>query len=193
MFNKNYLIGLFFVFSVSSIFGEVTVFHKPLHGSPWLSDSLFVGAEIIVKDSTIPVTVSWSNSQYTKLVGKLFWLKKVNPDSAVFLFHNVKGSFQSESTPITIGKFPVGTKLYFCYIVTDSSASKQYYLKKIYSGQNRSGIDTLLSERTGKFGLRHSLVGKINDNTIELSFDDQGDFLFSAIIIKIVGVVLGKD
>ena len=163
---------------VNIINAEITFF--PLADIPnsiWDSDSLFLGAEIAVIDSTKPVVITWKPNSGNAL-GELFFVPNKG-DTSIFLFHNKINEFKNEKPNVEIGTFPKGTKLYFMYIVTDTSNRyKGKENKKLYSGQNRPGKDIFISERMGIRDFRWALAGAVDTTNCELSFASiiKGDF-----------------
>jgi hypothetical protein len=154
-------------------FAKAEITYVPLKKTPhsiWNSDSLFLGAEVAVNDSTKPVVATWKTNR-GDATGKLYFMVPGAGDSAKFLFHNHIAKFAGESLAVNLGYFPRGTKLYFMYIVTDTSqkfgAAKD---KKLFSGQNRSGTDQFISERKGLVDFRWALAGKVTADTCETSF-----------------------
>ncbi|NLD48855.1 MAG: hypothetical protein GX660_16960 [Clostridiaceae bacterium] len=157
------------------ILGILQVVHAELTYLPitgnstgiWDSDSLFLGGEIAVKDSTKEVVVTWKLNKGDAL-GMLYFVK--NKDSSIFLFHNKIEDFHEEKKEVRIGKFPKGTKLYFMYMVTDTSSFyKDKVKKRLYSGQNRIQ-DLYISDRKGLKDFRWAVAGTVDTNTCEISF-----------------------
>ena len=159
--------------------GEIS--YIPLAQNPhgiWNSDSLFLGGEIAVVDSSKPIIVTWKTNQGDAL-GELFFMVPNAGDSTISLFHNQSEAFPEESTAVNLGHYPAETKLFFMYMVTDTSEVFQSIIsKKLYSGQNRSGTDPFVSERQGLVDFRWAVAGNVGDDTCEISFASvsKGDF-----------------
>lgn len=164
----------------------------PIIQNPWSSDSLFIGAGILSKDPTEPVVVTFKNAIGNACLGELYFLIP-SSDSARFLFHNYPNRY-SEETEISIGKFPKGTLLTFMFIVTDTFAicSRTKNLK-LYSGQNRLGLDKYISELIvpERYYARWSGAGKIvNEAIVELGFGDKDPSICRAIIVTVTNAYL---
>lgn len=158
----------------------------------WDADSLFLGAEVAVKDSTKPVIATWKPNQGDAL-GAIYFMVQNGSDSAFLLFHNHITEFSKESLDVNLGRFPRGTKLYFMYTVTDTS--KLYNSirnKKLFSGQNRNGIDPFISEKKGLIDFRWAIAGKIDEDYCEISFASTIHGSYRQMLIKLSNTYLVK-
>ena len=150
----------------------------PFSSSFWEADSLFLGLGLVVNSATDPVAVTWKDNQSDAL-GELSVVVPGHDDSVRFLFHNMIDSFPSEAGAISLGLLPVGTKLVFQFVVTDTNRIFEPIRNyRLYSGQNRIGIDQFISEREGLADYRWAVAGRVNDSTCEMSFAgvSKGDF-----------------
>lgn len=182
-----------YLLPIQTVFGQVTYKPKPLSGKPWRSDSLFVGAGCLVKDSSAPVRVTWRFSSPSTCKGKLCFMVPGIKDSAVFIFHNNPGNYSGEDSSSVIGKYSAGTEIFFRYEVDDTfSLCSSFNKKKIYSGQNRVGIDPYVSERDYplRYGKRWVMGGRVDSSNIEIGFEDQQNFAFQGIIFNVENVCL---
>lgn len=164
----------------------------------WEEDSVYDGAGILVsKDG--PITVKWKKIHLTELVGELWFV--VNQDSSVYLFHNYKKENDPDS--VLIGNFKRGQELTFMYVVRDSmnesivgdSIFSSIKDKKLYTGQNRIGIDRYISERsTYNFGYKWAASGRVDENRVEVGFTDGIDPGFNNFIFELNNVCIeGKE
>jgi hypothetical protein len=176
---------------ISFSMADVSYKPVPIIANPWAAESLFVGADIIVVDSTKEVAVTWKFSKINSCKAELYFMVPNIPDSARFLFYNST----MDSSKILLGKYALGTKLYFKYIVKDTAFFCACCKNKtLFSGQNRRGEDRYISERDEprRYGARWMAVGKVNDSIVECGFDDRDCFAFQALIFKVENVHLQK-
>ena len=196
--NKSYfvkVIVLIIVLSLSSVFADVSYKPKPLFNSPWQADSVYVGIDIAVKDSVNDVIVIRKSSPYFYGIGALHFVVPFHSDSTKFLFHNSKLVYPLETDTVNLGKYPSGTPLIFMYMVIDSNPRMQlYYGKKLFSGQNRNGIDTYISQRySNRYGHRFAIAGKVDSTKVEVGFEDAGVLLFEGIIFEVKNASLKRN
>jgi hypothetical protein len=100
--------------------------------------------------------------------------------------------FTGEKKIINLGRFEKGTGLYFMYQILDTSGFPNFqYLYKLYSDQNRPGIDEYIGDCfETRYGYRWSMAGRINPDTVIFGFDDNLNLSFAGIIVKLTGVYL---
>lgn len=161
----------FLVLVAVSVYSEVTF--VPLHkvrNTIWEADSLFLGASMIVVDSTKTVTVILKENK-PKALGALYFMVPGVNDSAKFIFHNMHENFPEEADTVVLGRYPKNTQIYFMYTLTDTSTFlNDVRNKKLFSGQNRQGIDQFTSEISGPFGKRWAIVGDLGSSKCEVGF-----------------------
>lgn len=156
----------------------------------WNSDTVFIGVETVVKDSTKDVVVTW-NKSITRYNGILYFMNPVHPDSIQFLFHNIPSKYDNEPTAVNLGKYPKGTSLVFMYTVIDTLVPKQLQNKKLFSGQNRESIDPFVSElRTNQFGYRWAAASQTENDIVTMGFNDTEPFGFISLLFTIKGAEL---
>jgi hypothetical protein len=163
---------------------------KPLIKDPWVSDSLFVGAEIAVIDSAKPVMIKVKASYISSAAGSLYYINSTN-DSVIFLSTNKN----FDSVQVNIGSFPNNTILPFMFIVTDTSSRfAEFRNLKIYTGQNRKGVDSYISQRemppqrVSGYGARWSLAGNVGSDKVEVGFEERGEYVFRGIVFEVSNV-----
>jgi hypothetical protein len=175
MINKGVICGIYLlVFMVVSAYPEVT--YLPLNKARytiWESDSLFLGASMQVVDSTAEVVVVLKRN-YPNALGVLYFMVPGASDSARFIFHNMHGmhgKYPEERDTVVLGKYPKNTKIAFRYVIIDTSAIfSDVRNKKLYTGQNREGVDSYISERSGPSGKRWAIVGSLGAGKCEVGF-----------------------
>lgn len=158
--------------------------HVPLPKvlNPFETDSLFLGASVVVRGSERPVTVTWRGRAGNPGVGELCFMYPGRHDSALFLFHNRISDFPDETTTVSLGTFPAGTELVFRYTSVDTTGENNQMLGvHLYSGQCRDGVDDYVSEAIGLVtgGHRRCVFGEIDDSTCEGGFaagNDPGEW-----------------
>jgi len=177
---------------------EVTYRGQPIFNNPWEADSLFVGAGFIVKDSEENIKVIWKVTDTYRL-GELHFMVPGFPDSSIFLFHNIRDSFPEEPDTVNLGKFPTGTQLVFMYKVVDAAGKwPEFENKRLFSGQNREGVDDYISELsmgtrgTLGYGLRWMAAGKIDDSRAEGGFEDGFNYSFRSLIFEVTNADIIK-
>jgi hypothetical protein len=145
------------------------------------TESLFIGAGVISNGNEIRVSFDTS---VVKATGNLYFI--LPNDSCVYLFNNR----QTSDTVISLGKYKEGTQLTFLYQVIDSvKYLEPLYMKKLYSGQNRKGIEPYVSEPVNNvYGRICSVAGRINDSTVQMGFDADATIMFRSIIVSIQNV-----
>lgn len=173
---------------------ETDYLPKPLKKDPWVADSLFVGADIIVADSNARVKITIPGDRNWALKGELFFMDP-NADTSIFLTDNKI----TDTITIELGKYATSTPLVFKFVVTDTSESgARYRGKKLFTGQNREGIDKYVSERSLEhdsyetYGARWAAVGAIDSNTVEVGFEDRVGYSFRAIVFQVSNARIKK-
>ena len=175
---------------------ELVHINKPLFDNPWEAESLFVGAGLVAVDSSTPITVTLMGSRGTDGIGRAYFMVPGYSDSAVFLFHNLHDRFPEESTTVSIGKYRAGTQIVLMYQVVDTNTRwDRYRGEKLYTGQNREGIDAYISERAPvrTFARCFAMAGKCADGTVEVGFSDGPSLAFWNIMLRIEGVNLDSQ
>jgi hypothetical protein len=175
-------------------FAEVNFKQKPLIKDPWVAESLFVGAEIAVIDSTKPVMVKVKASYISSAAGSLYYINSIN-DSTIFL----SGNKNFDTSQVNIGRFANNTILPFMFIVTDtSSLFAEFKNLKIYTGQNRKGVDRYISQRemppqrVSGYGARWSLAGHVGADKVEVGFEERGEYVFRGIVFEVSNARIKK-
>lgn len=151
------------------------------------ADSMFVGADLVVPDSTREVTVRWLAS-CTGVEGTLALVDTSQPD----LIRRIPTG-PLDSSAVAIGHFPAGTRLVFRYNVSDTSQLAQPYSgTSAYSGPNRRVIDEpFVSEGPPtRYGQRRCVVGSLDSATAIIGFDDIGSGAYCGAIFVVTGVHL---
>jgi hypothetical protein len=165
---------------------QITLMHRPIMNDYWLSDSLFIGADIMAKDSNKNIIIRWTGIQWPAAIGELAVMLPGCANSSMFLFHNRQDLFPNEPREINLGSFPVGTSLFFQYTIIDSdSLWKSYQGKRFYSGQNRAQIDPYKSDINGRW----CAAGQKDSSTVEAGFDFTGDMIFRSIVFEISNAI----
>ena len=174
-------------------FSEVTVKPESHYANQWETDSVFIGADIIVKDSGRDVIVKYKKAVGYEAVGELHFMKPGN-DSSRFLFHNYIKMFPNEDSVINIGKFAAGTKLYFMYMLTDTASRwSDLKYKRLYSGQNRVGIDSYVTDRENRsYGRRWVAAAQYDSDNVKVGFSDYYSLCFSNLLFLVSNTVIGK-
>ena len=93
--------------------GEVTYVGRP--GSPWLTDSLFLGAGLVAIDPNTEVTVHLAPATRGQYRGELCFVQPGKADSPVLLFDNTAADRGTGAAGVRLGRFPAGTRLVFQY------------------------------------------------------------------------------
>jgi hypothetical protein len=108
-------------------------------------------------------------------------------DSAIFLFHNFISRFPEESTSVNIGKFSTGTPIVLQYVVVDTAEKWSVRRgKKLYTGQNRVGIDEYVSDKKAtNYGYRWAAVGRADLSRVQVGFSDGHSMGFENLLIEI--------
>ncbi|NLD48856.1 MAG: hypothetical protein GX660_16965 [Clostridiaceae bacterium] len=159
------------IVSVTIIQAELTYFPISGDNSFWCADSYYYGLGLVAKNPSKPVTVIKTRYAEAMATGQLYFMVPVKKDSALYLFDNVIDSTLQEQDTVNLGKFPVGTKIIFMYMITDTSnLFNDMKNIKLYSGQNRTGFDQYISERKGLVDFRWAITGIANDSTCEMDF-----------------------
>lgn len=138
--------------------------------SIWDTDSLYLGLGFRASKYE-EISVTWKSNQ-AQALGELYFMVPGEQDSALFLFSNETPCSPSSSCSRNVGRHLVGTPLIFMYMVTDTSQDYASVANlKLYSGQNRHGIDPYFSELE-KPGLQHrwACAGRVDSSTCEMSF-----------------------
>jgi hypothetical protein len=188
------IIFVFFVFNCLTAHAEI-IYSSGLNISVFKEtfkvDTIYIGAELIVSDSTEDVVVKWKYSEGDSM--KIYFVSSINNYSEQFLFHNHINDFPDEKKEHNLGKFPEGTQIHFyCVIVDSSSPNLTYLWKKTYTGQNREGVDALVSERSVRpYDRRFAAVGRVNENTLAVGFAGWIAVGFMNGIFDITNVFLG--
>ena len=112
-------------------------------------------------------------------------------DSSVFLFHNNKYSFPTESRTVNIGKFQSGKPIVLMFKFCDTIILKPFLGKRLYTGQNRDSIDDYISDLTSIYSDRQlAIAGRIDSNTVEVGFDDAMNATYANAILYVKNVYL---
>lgn len=174
--------------------GEVTYVPKPAVNDPFASDSLFVGASVVVLEPAVPVVVEREGSIGTDGVGQLYVVLPEDTDSLRPLFHNLAERFPEEPSQVNLGPYPAGTELVFCYVVVDAAPEWASYTgKRLFTGQNRDSLDAFVSEREWHyFGRRFAAVGRIDSLSVEVGFTDRLSTCFWSMYFTVENVKLTK-
>jgi hypothetical protein len=194
MFFRVILIKISIALMVLNTFSEITCIPAgKAKNAIWEADTLLLGATMKVIDSTKNVIVIRKRS-FPEALGMLYFIKPDNHvDSIVPVFHNIKEQFLTEHDTIIIGKFPKDTKINFLYTVSDTSEKfSSIRNKKFYTGQNRPGVDTLVSDIDGPFGRRWVIIGNLNNQSCEAGFSAAIPGSFQEIRIHVVNVTIAE-
>ena len=176
-------------FSISS---ELKNLPKNLIGDIWNTDSVFIGADVEVLDSTKDVIVTLISQKGINTTGDLYFVKN-DPMISVKLHQIERNASTNNSTQINIGRFPKDSKLYFMYICNDTSMLfSKFCNKKIYTGQNRDNIDPFVSNSTNGYGNKWAAVGNISMDTVLVGFSDLYLPLFSNLLFKVSNAKVTK-
>ena len=189
-YGKPYLLALLII---STAGGRVVHMNHPLYNDPWNAESLFVGAGLIAVDSAMDITVTLDGSKGTDGIGRAYFMVPGYPDSAVFLFHNLHDRFPEESTTVSIGKYRAGTQIVLMYQVVDTNTRWDTFRgERLYTGQNREGIDAYISERAPvrTFARCFAMAAKCADGTVEVGFSDGPSLAFWNIMLTITNAYL---
>lgn len=185
---------LCFLFVINSFaYSEVTLKTKSYYKNQWETDSVFIGSDIIVKDSNKEVIVKYWKINGFNAIGELHFMIP-EKDSSKFLFHNLREKFPNEDTIINLGKFPEGTKLYFMYMNTDTAARwEKCKFKKTYTGQNIINSDKYISEiESPNYGKRWAAVEQIDESLVNVGFSDCANSEFDKLFFKVFNAVLKR-
>jgi hypothetical protein len=161
-----------FIFSLAVIFssGNAEIDYIDVPQTYWEADSIFLGLGFVVKNPKDSVVITWKKNMGS-VPGELFFMVPGYTDSTKFLFHNFIDSFPNEKAIINLGCYPAGSNVVFMYVVTDSIyLIAPYFNKRLYSGQNRVGIDQYISERIGLVDYRWAVAGRVNERMCEVGF-----------------------
>ena len=181
------------LYSMQAAFAQVTPrYNLPAVPNHWECDTVFVGADVVVADSNSDVQVIWKKA-ISGTIGELRVMDPLHQDSALFLFHNLVARFSGEPSTRNLGKFPIGTKLFFRYTVTDTNSSRAFIGKKLYSGRNMDSVGNYISERhTSAYGRRWAAVRKIDETRVWVGFNESYPTSFDNIIVEVQGVRMVK-
>lgn len=159
---------------------------KPAINDPWLADSLFVGAGLLARSDECDVVVSLKGKVGGCAVGEFFFACPRKTDSTHFLFTN----HDTVGASLNLGRFRAGTQLFLGYVVVDTNEYYEPYRgARLYSGQNRPGVDAFVSERsTHYFGHRLFLAGRADSAVVEGGFEDGISTLFWHAMVKVSNV-----
>lgn len=177
---------VFLCLLMQNSFSEITF--RLVHPSVVDFDSGFIGAGVFARDSSQEINVRLVSGNRNRN-GALYFLSPDKNDSADFLFHNYHQRFTEEDTIKYLGNFKQGTDIRFMYIPGDTTVSP-FKNKKLYTGQNRVGLDKYISEASHvNYGNRMSIAGKVNDSTIQIGFE-AGDGTYTEIIFEVTNCFL---
>lgn len=188
-----YAIVAIVAFFKTASFSEVTYIPlKKMRNSIWEADSSFLGASLKVKDSTKNVIAIFKDNK-PEASGCLYFMVPGHQDSARVVFHNKKVSYPGEPDTVILGKFAINTPIVFMYKITDTS---NVYVnvknKRLYTGQNREGVDTYLSEISGPFGKRCAVAGYVSTGKCEIGFAAEMPGCYRDIRFIVDNVILEK-
>jgi len=159
----------------------------------WVAESLFVGARILVADSSVDVVVV-RRPRRAAAKGRCYFVPQGRPDSLVFLFGNCSGSETPTADTVVLGHFPAGSEMVFAYEAIDTAPRfSEVRGKKIYSGLNREGTDANVAERTGLFGRRWVAVGQVSASRCEAGFEAAGSYGFRDLVLEVYNVTMAKQ
>jgi Chitobiase/beta-hexosaminidase C-terminal domain len=188
------ILKLLFIFGMFNLSGQAQITNtiKPHINSPWHADSIFIGSGFIAKDSTKDLIVSWKGYFGTNAIGEFYFMVPNHKDSSIFLFHNVIDSFPTDPLSVNLGKFPKGTPLTFMYKVTngDIRYTPCCINEKLYSGQDREGIDYYVSERSDGLNRRFFASGRVDSNIVEGGVEDYYNSLYLSLFFQVSDVYL---
>jgi len=134
----------------------------------WGTDSVFRGAGLVATSTDTVRVIRKSGSN--EFLGALYFMQPGQISSERFIFHNFNDSFPNEPDTVVLGAFQIGAPITFMYKVLDQT-STGYKDKRLYTGQNRPGIDTYISEVSGSNGLQHAVIGRIDSAKHVVGFD----------------------
>lgn len=154
----------------------------------WAPESLFVGADLVSNGNNIEVSLI--STLPVSPLGALYVIIPAKSDSSIYLFNNK----DSHATVANLGPIDAGNMLIFKYKIIDSAECFSPIKGNIYySGQNRKGIDTFISDNVnGMFNYRWSIAGQVDSNTVEMGFEIVPTHVFSDIVVTIKGVKLKR-
>lgn len=156
----------------------------------WESDIRYIGAELMVRDSTKDVIV-----KYVDAIGTGCELSFMHPaivDSSLLIFKYSLSGNEDEITDFNLGKFPEGTPLVFQNTAIDSSFYGIEMGENSYTGQNRPGLDYYTNKTsTGHFRGCRSAAVRIDSARIRVGFTDGFDYLFTNILFDVFNATLG--
>jgi hypothetical protein len=178
------IVGTVFLLSIT-VHSEVSYQPAPKgNGSPWATDSLWVGADIVTAEACTVKVVR--KGGFSMARGALYFVWPDVADSTRFLFHNRLDLYPDESSEVVLGVFKPGTRLVFMYMVTDSVGRfAQFARKRLYSGQCRKGTDVYVSQVTsGGYGYRHAAAGSSANSTVIVGFNDGISGGFNATVFR---------
>jgi hypothetical protein len=152
-----------------AVYGQ-TEYCCPGTSSAWRVDSLYLGLGFVARSADDSVYVIWKPGDPYAL-GVLSMMVPGRHDSAMHIFHNMIGDYPGEDTSVSLGTFPVGTPLVFRYVQLEPVLDiMQPVGKRLYTGQNRPGIDEYVCEMESPLGPRWSLGGRVHADTCEAAF-----------------------
>lgn len=194
-FKCSILLSISVLLTSGSLSAQVVYQPQSNTNKVWNAESLFIGVAIIAKDTNVPIVITLLNANPNTYSGKLFYMLPGSIDSAVFLFHNLHNKYPLEPTRIDIGRFDNGTPIVFCYVVDDTASRIAAYRgKKLFTGQNRVGVDPYVSEKgTNIYGRKWAVAGKIDSATVEVGFSGGQGFSCRDIVFRIDGVSISKN
>lgn len=194
---KQYLLCLCILFIVVVIFSEI--FPKQITGTAvnyFGADSIYVGADLVVTDSTQDIIVTWKKgNSHPRNLCELYFVHPQKKDSLQFLFHSRSSDIADESKIVNLGKYAVGTELYFMYTVVDTVLDSSSQVKQIlYTGQNRVGVDQYISSDIEPFYRgKWAAVARNSYDSVTVGFNENGPFGFNSIVFNLKGVSIDKN
>lgn len=168
----------------------------PIRNSPWKADSVWLGAGMLVKDPQEPVEIEYRDRESTRALGELYLMLPNYPDSAFFLFHNYPDTFPDDPLRLSMGPYPKGTAIVLMYKVSDDLSGDLAYWydrfigERMYTGQNRVGIDPYVSDKEYAGRLTWGVVGRADSTTLEVGFEDYIHRRYKSMMLTVSNVYI---
>ena len=165
-------------------------------------DTQWIGSGLGVSNPARDVIVSWFYGARGPLGEVYFMQPGPNGDTPMYLFHNDTMNFPSEPRSYNLGKFPMGTELYFRYLIVDTAFTwRNCNGLKRFTGQNRPARDESMSD--GSLGTNYpnergaAFLARENDSTVVCAFNAErcftwGNVSFAVSNISLLGVEAHK-
>jgi len=189
--------GALFCRGVSGVWGKASCLRKRLVNDPWEAQSWCTGAGLDAVGAEPDISVTLKDSRHTDAGAEVHVVVPRDarrPDPALFGFHNPHEDYPQESTEVNLGVFPASTPLVFMYVVVDGNEKYDSIVgKKLYSGQNRPGVDEYVSEKVHGDKRRWCVVGTVNSSTVEAGFEDDIHIRYKSIIFEVQGARRGSE